>query len=277
MLCSVQAKRVNCLNPIFKAKFMTVNVALKHRTRVKICGVTNIDDALCAANAGADAIGLNFYPKSKRVISLGDAVRIQHKLPAFFSTVAVFVNAENSDVQTVANALKPALLQFHGDETPQYCEALSLKTGIPYLKAVSVGVDTNLLQYAVAYSSAVALLLDTAVVGEYGGSGQRFDWNLIPESMRSKIILSGGLRVENVAQAVQQVKPWAVDVASGVEAIGSLKGIKDHVLIQRFVKAATSSLVTTVATTQAATASVASTKAATAFVATIEAATNGQL
>lgn len=228
---------------------MTMNVISNYRTRVKICGVTCLEDALCAANAGADAIGLNFYQKSKRVISLADAVKIQRKLPAFFSTVAVFVNAEESEVKIVADALKPTLLQFHGDESPQYCEALTLKTGIPYLKAISVGVDTNLLQYAVAYSSAVALLLDTAVLGEYGGSGQRFDWNLIPESMRSKIILSGGLRVENVAQAVQQIKPWAVDVASGVEPIAGLKGIKDHVLIQRFVKATTDTVASTEATT----------------------------
>lgn len=276
---------------------MTVNLKSNHRTRVKICGVTRLDDALCAANAGADAIGLIFYDKSKRAICLAAALEIRRDLPAFVSTVALFVNATEAEVETVANALKPALLQFHGDETPQYCEALSLKTGIPYLKAVSVGVDTNLLQYAVAYSSAVALVLDSAVAGEYGGSGQQFDWNLIPSSMRSKIILSGGLRIENVAQAVQQINPWAVDVSSGVEPIGGPKGTKDHVLIQRFVRAATSSLVTTVATTKAATrnvaatkaasckvastkaatATVASIKAATVFVASIEAVTNGQL
>lgn len=224
---------------------MTMNAPLKHRTRVKICGITRVDDALCAAHAGADAIGLIFYDKSKRAINLGAALEIRRQLPAFVSTVALFVNASEAAVETVADALKPALLQFHGDETPQYCEGLSLKIGIPYLKAVSVGVDTNLLQCSAAYSSAVALVLDTAVVGEYGGSGQQFDWNLIPESMRSKIILSGGLRVENVAQAVQQIKPWAVDVSSGVETVGGIKGIKDHVLIQRFVKAATDSVATT--------------------------------
>jgi phosphoribosylanthranilate isomerase len=219
------------------------------RTRVKICGVSRLEDALCAANAGADAIGLNFYDKSKRVISLAVAQEICRKLPPFVATVAVFVNAEVAEVEKIAAALKPALLQFHGHETPEYCEALSAKTGIPYLKAVSVGVDTNLLQYMVAYSTATALLLDTLVSGEYGGSGQSFDWNLIPESLRHKIILSGGLRVENVARAVQQIKPWAVDVASGVEPAGGIQGIKDHVLIQRFIKAAT----TTVATTEAAT------------------------
>ncbi len=224
-------------------------MSTSHRTRVKICGVTRLEDALCAANAGADAIGLIFYDKSKRAISLAAALEIRRSLPAFVSTIALFVNATETDAEHVANALKPALLQFHGDETPQYCEALSLKTGIPYLKAVSVGVDTNLLQYAAKYSSAVALVLDTAVVGEYGGSGQRFDWNLIPQALRSKIILSGGLRVENVAQAVQQIRPWAVDVSSGVEPIGGLKGIKDHVLIQRFVKAATSIVAITEAAT----------------------------
>jgi phosphoribosylanthranilate isomerase len=233
------------------------------RTRVKICGISRLEDALCAANAGADAIGLIFYAKSKRVVSLAAALEIRRKLPAFVATVAVFVNAEAAEVEKIAAALKPTLLQFHGDETPEYCEALSVKTGIPYLKAVSVGVDTNLLQYTVAYSTATALLLDTLVSGEYGGSGQSFDWNLIPESLRHKIILSGGLRVENVAQAVQQIKPWAVDVASGVELAGGIKGIKDHVSIQRFVKAATDIVATT--------------KAATSTVATTEAATHGQL
>ena len=107
------------------------------------------------------------------------------------------------------------------------------------MKAVSVGIDTNLLQYAVNFSGATALVLDTLVTGEYGGSGQMFDWNLIPETLRHKIILSGGLRVENVAHAVQQIRPWAVDVSSGVEPVGGIKGVKDHVLIQRFIEAAT--------------------------------------
>lgn len=228
---------------------MIMNLALRHRTRVKICGVTRLDDALCAAHAGADAIGLIFYDRSKRAASLSVALEIRRNLPAFVSTVALFVNASEAEVETVVDVLKPALLQFHGNESAEYCTELALTMGIPYLKAISVGQHTNLLQCMVDYSNAAALVLDTEVAGEYGGSGQQFDWNLIPESMRSKIILSGGLRVENVAQAVQQINPWAVDVSSGVEPVGGPKGIKDHVLIQRFIKAATGIVASTEAAT----------------------------
>jgi phosphoribosylanthranilate isomerase len=204
-----------------------------HRTRIKICGITRVEDALAAARAGADAIGLIFYPPSPRGISLAQAIGVARELPPFVSTVALFVNATVAEVGDVVRALRPALLQFHGDEDRGFCEQFAM----PYLKAVRVGSDmqpADLLECESRFPTAKALLLDTMLAGVYGGSGESFDWAKIPPGMRSRIVLSGGLNPGNVAIAVRAVHPWAVDVSSGVEA---QKGIKDHQKIARFIEA----------------------------------------
>lgn len=204
-----------------------------HRTRIKICGITRVEDALAAARAGADAIGLIFYPPSPRGISLAQAIGVARELPPFVSTVALFVNATVAEVDAVVRELRPSLLQFHGDEDRDFCEQFAM----PYLKAVRVGSDmqpADLLECESRFHTAKALLLDTMLAGVYGGSGESFDWAKIPPGMRSRIVLSGGLNPGNVAIAVRAVHPWAVDVSSGVEA---QKGIKDHQKIARFIEA----------------------------------------
>ncbi|HUQ73689.1 MAG TPA: phosphoribosylanthranilate isomerase [Burkholderiales bacterium] len=205
------------------------------RTRIKVCGITRPADARAAAEAGADAIGLVFYPPSPRYLSVERAVEIRDALPAFVQTVALFVNADASQVAQVLGRVKPALLQFHGEETPQFCSQF----GVPYVKAyrvksgVSIGVD--LLEYLRAFSTAAAWLLDS-FVEEYGGVGERFDWSLAPlggqPGRERPLILSGGLEAGNVGEAIRRVRPWGVDVSTGVE---SAKGIKDAGKIAAFV------------------------------------------
>jgi phosphoribosylanthranilate isomerase len=199
------------------------------RTRIKICGITRAEDALCAAAAGADALGFVFYPGSARVVSVAQAARIARELPPFVATVALFVNAAPTQVREVIEALRPSLLQFHGDETGPQCEVY----GHPYLRAARVRPGLDLLDYATHYPAAQALLLDAFVEG-YGGGGEVFDWSLIPKNASFPIVLSGGLNASNVGQALKRVRPWAVDVSSGVE---SAKGIKDHAAIRAFVDA----------------------------------------
>ncbi len=202
-----------------------------HRTRVKICGMRSIDDALAAAFAGADAIGLIFYEPSPRAVDLERALAIRSALPAFVSTVALFVNASPALVASVVAGIKPELLQFHGDEDESFCASF----GKRYLKAVHVGASTSandLLQSESAFSSASALLLDTFHESAFGGTGKSFGWDVIPMEMRSRIILSGGLTAQNVGAAVRKVRPWAVDVSSGVELA---KGVKDHAKIAEFI------------------------------------------
>lgn len=199
------------------------------RTRIKICGITQVDMALHTAHAGADAIGLVFHPASPRYVELGQASKIARVLPAFVSSVALFVNADAAWVQTVIDQVGPDLLQFHGEETPAYCRQF----GLPYIKAVRVTAGLDLVQYATPYSDARGLLLDAFVVGQAGGTGQKFDWNLIPADLPLPLILSGGLDVHNVALAVQQTRPWAVDVSSGVEIS---KGVKDAAKVAQFIQ-----------------------------------------
>ena len=202
------------------------------RTRTKICGITRIEDALCAASAGADAIGLIFYAGSPRAVTLEQAIVISNVLPPFVSTVALFVNAPKNEVDEVIARLRPTILQFHGDENPAFCTQF----GMPFLKAIRVGAEMtadDLLEYAEKFSAARALLLDTMSQGSYGGSGKVFDWQLIPNGMRRRIVLSGGLQADNVAGAIRMIKPWAVDVSSGVEA---QKGVKDHAKIAKFIE-----------------------------------------
>lgn len=202
------------------------------RTRIKICGITRIEDARCAADAGADAIGLIFYAGSPRVVTIEQARSISIALPPFVSSVALFVNAAPGEVEDVIDRLRPSLLQFHGDEDSAYCAQF----GVPFLKALRVGSGMaagDLLEYADTFSAARALLLDTLSSGAYGGSGESFDWRIIPEAMRNRIVLAGGLGPHNVAAAVRAVRPWAVDVSSGVEIH---KGVKDHARIMKFTE-----------------------------------------
>ena len=198
-------------------------------TAVKICGITRPEDALAAARAGAHAVGLVFYAKSPRNVSPAKAADIVRVLPPFVTTVGLFVDATAAEVRAVLAEVPIALLQFHGDETPEFCRQFKR----PYVKAVRVRAGVDLLQYARDYHDAKALLLDNFVEGMHGGSGVAFDWSLIPRGLPLPVILSGGLTPENVADAVRRVRPSAVDVSSGVE---SAKGIKDAQKIAAFIK-----------------------------------------
>lgn len=198
-------------------------------TRVKICGITRTEDAIACARAGADAIGLVFYPSSPRHVSIEQAAAVVRALPPFVSTVGLFVNQAPEQVEAVLKAVHLDLLQFHGDEPPEFCRSF----GVPWLKAVRVKAGVDLVQYALRYQNAKGLLLDAYVDGVPGGTGQSFDWKLIPAELPLPVILSGGLEPANVAAGIRQVKPWAVDVSSGVEAS---KGIKDAAKIAAFME-----------------------------------------
>ena len=203
-------------------------------TRIKICGITRVEDALAAAHSGADAIGLVFYERSPRHVSTAQAAQLAAALPPFVSAVGLFVDAEASFVRGVLAAVQLDLLQFHGDETPDYCAQF----GKPYLKAIRVKAGVDLLQCASDFRSAKGLLLDAHVEGIPGGTGAVFDWTLIPKQLPLPVILSGGLAADNVAAAIKQVHPYAVDVSSGVEAAkgtNTLKGIKDAAKIAAFI------------------------------------------
>ena len=199
------------------------------RTRVKICGITRVEDAITAVKYGADAIGLVFYAPSPRNVTVEQAAEIVSALPPFVSAVGLFVNAASDEIEAVLKRVHLDCLQFHGDETAKDCAQINM----PYYKAVRVKSDTNLLQYAVEYLHAKALLLDTYSDVAVGGTGQVFDWGLIPSSLDVPVILAGGLTVDNVASAIMQVKPYAVDVSGGVEAS---KGIKDEMKIASFIR-----------------------------------------
>lgn len=198
-------------------------------TRSKICGITRVEDGLAAAQYGADAIGLVFYPPSPRHVSTAQAAAIAAALPPFVTTVGLFVNPDAADVRAALGALRLDLLQFHGDETPAFCASF----GVPYLKAVRVKPGVDLIQYAIRFRGAKGLLLDAFVEGKAGGTGESFDWKLIPDDLPLPVILSGGLDPANVKAAIERVRPWAVDVSSGVEAS---KGIKDAARIAAFMR-----------------------------------------
>lgn len=200
------------------------------RTRAKICGITRVEDALSAVEHGADAIGLVFYAPSPRCVTIAQAVAISAAIPPFVSIVALFVNPSQQEVDKVLASVPIDLLQFHGEESESACS----QYGLPYLKAIRVKSDTNLIQYAQAYTSAKALLLDAHSEAAVGGTGQTFDWQLIPHNMPKPIILAGGLTPENVRSAIQQVRPYAVDVSGGVE---QSKGVKDAEKIAAFMQA----------------------------------------
>jgi len=197
------------------------------RTRIKICGITRVEDARAAAQAGADAIGLVFYPASPRFLRMDQARTLLDTLPPFVSAAALFVNPPAEEVRAVLQRVRPAMLQFHGEETPAFCAQF----GVPYVKACRVKPGVDLLEYLRPFSGAAAWLLDSHVE-EYGGAGESFDWSLVPAERMRPLILSGGLRRENVREAIRRVRPWAVDVSSGVE---SAKGIKDAARIAAFI------------------------------------------
>ncbi len=196
--------------------------------RVKICGITRLQDLHAACDAGADALGFVFYEKSPRHLAIDSAAMLVRALPPFVQSVGLFVNAEPAFIEQVLHAAPLDLLQFHGDETPADC----MRYGRPWIKAVRVNRDTDLLECAADFDAARGLLLDAYVAGVPGGTGERFDWSLIPPQLSRPIVLSGGLTPDNVAEAVRRVRPWAVDVSSGVEAE---KGIKDAHKIARFI------------------------------------------
>jgi phosphoribosylanthranilate isomerase len=197
------------------------------RTRVKICGITRPQDAQAAARAGADAIGLVFYPSSPRYLSGERAVEIRDALPPFVQTVALFVNPDAAQVAQVMQRVRPAMLQFHGEETPEFCGQFS----VPFVKACRVRPGVDALEYLRPFSGAAAWLFDS-YVPEYGGVGEAFDLSMLPEVKDRPVILSGGLSRDNVAEAIRRVRPWGVDVSSGVE---SAKGIKDAAKIAAFI------------------------------------------
>ena len=198
-------------------------------TRIKICGITRSEDGIACAHAGADAIGLVFYPPSPRHILAAQAARIARALPPFVTTVGLFVNPAAEQVEAVLNEVHLDVLQFHGNELPEFCAGF----GVPYLKAIRVKAGVDLVQCAIRYQEAQGLLLDAYVEGTPGGTGQSFDWELIPAELPLPVILSGGLETANVADAICRVRPWAVDVSSGVEAS---KGIKDTAKIAAFIE-----------------------------------------
>ena len=203
--------------------------ACQGRTRIKMCGLTRPEDVQAAAGAGADAIGLVFYPPSPRYVDLAQAAALAAQVPPFVSVVGLFVNADPAQVRATLDAVPIHLLQFHGDEDDACCRQF----GRPFIKAARVIPGMDLSSYIRQFPSAQAILLDAFVEG-YGGGGTRFDWTLIPEHPGKPIILSGGLDADTVAEAVERVRPAAVDVSSGIE---SAKGIKDAARIRRFVDA----------------------------------------
>jgi len=198
--------------------------------RSKICGITRIEDALAAVEAGADAIGFVFYPKSPRAVTVQQVRAIIAALPPFISTVGLFVNASRCELNETLDAVPLDLLQFHGDETPEQCEGYHR----PFIKALRVQAGDDIAASCRLYSNASGILLDTFVSGVPGGTGETFDWALIPDGLEKPIILAGGLTSANVAQAIAQVRPYAVDVSGGVE---KSKGIKDHDKIRAFMSA----------------------------------------
>ncbi len=198
--------------------------------RSKICGITRIEDALAAVDAGADAIGFVFYAKSPRAVTVQQARAIIAALPPFVTTVGLFVNASRCELGEILDAVPLDLLQFHGDETPADCEGYHR----PYIKALRVKAGDDIAASCDAYAKASGILLDTYVEGVPGGTGEAFDWSLIPQGLSKPIILAGGLSAANVAEAIARVHPYAVDVSGGVE---QSKGIKDHAKIRAFIKA----------------------------------------
>jgi len=203
------------------------------KTRIKICGLTRECDVDAAVAAGADAIGFVFYPPSPRYVTPQRAAELARRIPPFIDVVGLFVNAAPEDVLVTCAQVPINLLQFHGDETPDYCRQFAR----PWLRAARVREGLDLIEFARSFADARGLLLDAFVEG-YGGGGHVFDWTLIPPDLPGFLVLSGGLTADNVGQAIERVRPLAVDVSSGVEISGKAgKGIKDQDKIAAFVAA----------------------------------------
>jgi len=198
------------------------------RTRIKICGITRAEDADAAVEAGADALGLVFYPPSPRAVDVAQAVDAVGNVPAFVSVTALFVNPTVEEVQRVLDSVRIDLIQFHGDEDDDFCRQFKR----PYIKALRVRQASDVVASCLRFPGALAILLDSYKPGVPGGTGETFDWSLIPETPPKPIILAGGLEPDNVASAITQIRPFAVDISGGVEAS---KGIKDHRKIEEFV------------------------------------------
>lgn len=197
-------------------------------TRIKICGITRTEDAQAAARSGADAIGLVFHEKSPRYVTVQQAAQLTKSIPPFITVVGLFVNVSADFVHAILEEVPLDVLQFHGEENAGFCASFNR----PYLKAIRVKQGVDLIQCAAQYAGAQGLLLDAYVEGTQGGTGEAFDWGLIPPRLPLPVILSGGLNAGNVAQAVREVRPYAVDVSSGVERE---KGIKDAARIAAFI------------------------------------------
>ncbi len=203
--------------------------------RSKICGITRVEDALVAAEAGADAIGLVFYARSPRAVNIQQARAIIAALPPFITTVGLFVNASRCEINETLDAVSLDVLQFHGDETPADCEGFHR----PWYKALRVKAGEDVRAQVARYVGASAILLDTFVAGVPGGTGEVFDWSLIPADLPKPLILAGGLTSQNVRQALAEVRPFAVDVSGGVELS---KGVKDAQKVQDFVRSVRASM-----------------------------------
>jgi phosphoribosylanthranilate isomerase len=199
-------------------------------TRIKCCGMTRVEDALLASHLGADAIGLVFSARSRRRVTPGQAQAIARALPPFVTTVALFMDDDAAYVREVIEAVQPDLLQFHGGESDAWCAGF----GRPFIKALAMGDEAPDEHAWRAYPHAVALLLDGHASGEAGGSGKAFDWSRMPTGLEQPLVLAGGLGPHNVARAIEAAQPWAVDVASGIEAS---PGIKDPGKLAAFIRA----------------------------------------
>jgi len=206
---------------------------MTQRTRIKICGLTREADVDAAVDAGADAIGFVLYARSPRAVSAERAGELARRLPPFVTPVLLFVNADDALLDAALSAVPNALLQLHGDETPARCAAIAAHTGRPWLRAARMAPGFDLLDFAAQFSGAAGVLLDAHVEG-YGGGGKAFDWSLIPANVPRPVVLSGGLHAANVIDGITQVRPWAVDVSSGVELA---KGLKDAAMVRRFCEA----------------------------------------
>jgi phosphoribosylanthranilate isomerase len=209
-----------------------------HRTRIKLCGLSRVEDVQHAVALGADAVGFVFYPPSPRSVSVAQAVELARHVPPLVSTVGLFVNATPEWIREVTSNVPLSLLQFHGDETPEQCEELAGIAGLSYWRALRIGPDASeghLIESSLKFKAAGGLLLDALVEG-FGGGGRVFDWSLIPTDLGHRAVLSGGLNAQNVSDAIRRVRPYAVDVSSGIEVPGA-KGVKDPARMAAFVRA----------------------------------------
>ncbi len=200
---------------------------MKHRTRVKICGITRPQDARFAADRGADSIGLVFHRGSPRAIEIEQALEVRQVLPPFVTVTALFLDEEEDWIAQVVHRLRPDCLQFHGSESPEFCD----RWLTPYIKAIPMGSIDDPAAYAQTYTSAQGFLFDSNAAGRLGGSGDTFDWSEIPVSFEYPLLLAGGINSSNVAMAIDSLNPWGVDVSSGVEVS---KGVKSVDLMDQF-------------------------------------------